>query len=536
MRVLSTGLSSHVGERVTLAGWLHAKRELGSVSFVLVRDRAGLAQTVVDPSNNSLQGRDALELAAETVVEVDGDVVAAPQAPGGVELHEPSFRVLGEPEGPPPIELRRPVLKETLPTILDHAPVALRHPRERAKFQLAAASLAGFRAALDDLGFTEISTPKIVASATESGANLFALDYFGLPAFLAQSPQFYKQTTVGIFERVYEVGPVFRAEPHETGRHLAEYTSLDAEFGFIRDHFDVMAVVREALEGMVDAVRRRAAEALELLQVELPEVPTEIPWVHFADTGVDDVDLAPADERRLCGEHGEWLFVTGFPMAKRPFYTHPAPGCPQYSNSFDLLFRGMEIVTGGQRLHRYEDYVAALGGATEPYEGYLEAFVTGCRRTAASRSGWSAGWRGSSGYATSERRRSFRETEIASRRERDQAGVVEALPPDRLDEVRGRLRVQRERHQRLVSATRARDGHVGDVHAGLPEERPDPADHTRDVVVAEEDHQRRELHLELEPQRADQPVPVVVADRRAGDANFVAVRADLDADEVGEVP
>src|SRR5919109_492467 len=251
MRVLSTELGAHVGERVTLAGWLHAKRELGAVSFALLRDRAGLAQVVVDG---------ALDLHAEAVVEVDGLSVSAPQAPGGVELQEPSFRVLAEPAEAPPIELRRPLLKETLPTILDNAPVALRHPSERAKFQIAAASLHGFRRALDGLGFVEVSTPKIVASATESGANLFSLDYFGRPAFLAQSPQLYKQTLVGAFERVYEVGPVFRAEPHETGRHLAEYTSLDAEVGFIRDHFDVMAFVREALAGMVESVRERAAQ------------------------------------------------------------------------------------------------------------------------------------------------------------------------------------------------------------------------------------------------------------------------------------
>jgi nondiscriminating aspartyl-tRNA synthetase len=361
MRVLSTELGAHVGERVTLAGWLHSKRELGAVSFVLVRDRAGLAQVVVDG---------AVELQPETVIEVDGLAAAAPPAPGGVELQEPSFRVLAEPAEPPPVELRRPELKEMLPTILDHAPVALRHPRERAKFRIAAASVAGFRAALDGLGFVEVSTPKIVASATETGANLFSFDYFGRPAFLAQSPQLYKQTMVGVFERVYEVGPVFRAEPHETGRHLAEYTSLDAEVGFIRDHFDVMAFVREAIAGMAESVRERTGAGV-------PEVPAEIPWVHFEDTGVDDVDLAPADERRLCEEHGEWLFVTGFPAAKRPFYTHPEPGRPVYTNSFDLLFRGMEIVTGGQRLHRYEDYVAALGGNTEPYEGYLQAFKYG---------------------------------------------------------------------------------------------------------------------------------------------------------------
>jgi nondiscriminating aspartyl-tRNA synthetase len=368
MRVLSNELSAHAGERVTLAGWVHAKRDLGAVSFVVLRDRAGLAQIVSSAP---------VDLQPETVVEVEGEVVAAAQAPGGTELQEPSFRVISEPAEPVPLELRRPVLKETLPTILDLAPVALRHPRTRAKFELAAASLAGFRSALDRLDFTEISTPKIVGSATESGSNVFALDYFGRPAFLAQSPQFYKQTMVGVFERVYETGPVFRAEPHDTGRHLAEYTSLDAELGFINDHFDVMAVVRDAVAGMVESVRERAGRAVELLELKLPEVPAEIPWLHFADTGVADVDLAPADERRLCEEHGELLFVTGFPMAKRPFYTHPEPGRQEYSNSFDLLFRGMEIVTGGQRLHRYEDYVAALAGKTEAYESYLQAFKYG---------------------------------------------------------------------------------------------------------------------------------------------------------------
>jgi len=348
-RVLTSELGSHVGERVLLAGWLHHRRELSRVTFLILRDRAGLAQIVL---------------------EVEGEVDASPQAPGGVELHHATLRVLAEPDEAPPVELRRPELKEQLPTILDHAPVALRHPRERRKLELAAASVRGFRAALDRLGFTEIQTPKIVGTATESGANVFTLDYFGRPAYLAQSPQFYKQTMVGVFERVYEVGPVFRAEPHETARHLAEYVSLDAELGFIRDHFDVMAVVREAVAGMVDAV-------CELGFEDPPEVPAEIPWIHFADTGVDDVDLAPADERRLCEELGELVFVTGFPMAKRPFYTHPEPGRPEYSNSFDLLFRGLELITGGQRLHRYDDYLAVLGDRAPTYATYLEAFRYG---------------------------------------------------------------------------------------------------------------------------------------------------------------
>ncbi|GAA4218170.1 hypothetical protein GCM10023075_00310 [Streptosporangium album] len=205
------------------------------------------------------------------------------------------------------------------------AQVVLRHPRLRAPFEIAAAGVAGFRAALDGLGFLESQTPKIVGTATGSGANVFGIDYFGRPAFLAQSPQFFKQALVGVFERVYEVGPVFRAGPHDTARHLAQYTSLDAELGFVRDHRDVMAVLREALAGMHAAAAERAAAALRLLEIELPEVPGEIPAIHFADaqelparhTGEDpsgEPDLAPAHERWLgewaLREHGsEFLYV-----------------------------------------------------------------------------------------------------------------------------------------------------------------------------------------------------------------------------------
>lgn len=377
-RTLTGELRPQVGARVRLAGWLHHQRRLARLTFVLLRDRAGLAQIVVERPEAI---EEVARLLPETVLEVEATVTESEQAPGGIELRDPVFTVLSEPAESPPIELRRPVLKEQLPTLLDHAPVTLRHPRQRAAFQIAAASVAGYRAALDRLGFVEIQTPKIVATATEGGANVFQLDYFGRPAYLAQSPQFFKQTMVGAFERVYEVGPVFRAEPHDTSRHLAEYVSLDAELGFIGDHFDVMRVLREAISGMVEGIRECAPGAAELLGVDLPVVPEEIPWVHFADTGVDDVDLSPTDERRLCEEHRtELLFVTGYPMTKRPFYTHPDPERPGFSNSFDLLFRGLELVTGGQRLHRYEDYLSALavhGLASEPYEGYLQTFRYG---------------------------------------------------------------------------------------------------------------------------------------------------------------
>ena len=357
-RILTTELAAHASERVLLQGWLHRERALARVSFLVLRDRAGLAQIVVD---------EPLGVLPETVLEVEGVAVASEQEPGGVEVRDPEVRIVAEPAEQPPIELHRRELKESLPTRLDAAAVALRHPVVRERFRLAAQAVAAFRRTLDGLGFTEIQTPKIVASATEGGANVFRLDYFGRDAFLAQSPQFYKQTMVGVFERVYEVGPVFRAEPHETGRHLAEYVSLDAELGFIRDHHDVMDVLREVVVAMIDAVGERP--------------PSDAAIVRFEDVrSGDEPDLSPADERRICEEHGELVFVEGFPTAKRPFYTHPDPGNPAWSRGFDLLCRGMEIVTGGQRLHRYEGYRAALAarGLDEaPFVSYLDAFRFG---------------------------------------------------------------------------------------------------------------------------------------------------------------
>ena len=384
MRALCHDLSTTTpGTEVVIEGWVHRRRELARITFLVVRDRSGLAQVVLAPGTPVPP--------EETTVRVTGTATANTQAPGGIEMTGAVVEALTEAAITPPAELWRPSLDVSLPTLLDHAPVLWRHPAQRARWELAAASLRGFRTTLDGLGFTEIATPKFVESATESGANVFAVDYFGRPAYLAQSPQFYKQQLVGVFERVYEVGPVFRAEPHDTVRHLAEYRSLDVELGFVRDHRDVLAVLREVLAGMVAAIGEHARPAVERSRARMPEVPAEILVIHFADALAlvgapdDEPDLAPEHERALGAwaleEHGsDFLAIEGYPMAKRPFYTHPQPDDPRWSNSFDLLFRGLELVTGGQRLHRPGDYDAAIRARGEDpadYAAYLQAFAHG---------------------------------------------------------------------------------------------------------------------------------------------------------------
>ena len=394
-RIRSTEISAHIGERVVLQGWLHAVRRLGGVTFVVLRDGWGTAQAVVETAGQLAPIVDGT-IQPESVIRLSGVVTPAPAAPGGVELQQPELEIITPVTEPLPVLIGKKEVKASLTTQLDHAVVVNRHPARRAAFRLAAGVMAAFRAHLNRGGFTEIQTPKLVASATESGANVFAVDYFGQKAFLAQSPQFYKQIMVGVFERVFEVGPVFRAEPHDTTRHINEYVSLDVELGFIENHFTVMGVLRGVLAHIFASLEEEYPGELALAGAALPAVPAAIPHIHFAEApelilrlhGVDvrgEPDLSPQDERWLGAwaqrEHGsDFLFVTGYPMAKRPFYTHPDPTRPGYSNSFDLLFRGTELVTGGQRLHHYADYQAALaerGLPEAPFATYLETFRYG---------------------------------------------------------------------------------------------------------------------------------------------------------------
>jgi nondiscriminating aspartyl-tRNA synthetase len=394
-RIRTTDVGRHIGERVRVAGWLASLRRLGGINFLVIRDGFGIIQVAAE-DEKALAPLLLAEAGLESVVAIEGLVVPAIQAPGGIELAKPRIEVISRVREAPPLVLSKRQLKANLATQLDHAVIANRHPSRRAILRLGAVTMETFRSALLAKGFTEIQSPKIVAAATESGSNVFQLDYFGRPAYLAQSPQLYKQMMVGVFERVFEVGPAFRAEPHDTTRHLNEFVSLDAEMGFIKDHFSVMEVLRDTMAAICDSLLQRCSAELELLGVEIPTVAQPIPYLHISEAQeliyrlhATDVrgepDLSPQDERWLGewarSEHGsDFLFVTGYPTKHRAFYTAPDPERPAYSNAFDLIFRGTELVSGGQRLHRLEDYLAVLEERelpVEPFEDYLEIFRYG---------------------------------------------------------------------------------------------------------------------------------------------------------------
>ncbi|HWG85487.1 MAG TPA: aspartate--tRNA(Asn) ligase [Deinococcales bacterium] len=385
MRVLNSSLKSHVGQEVSLQGWVHWRRDLGGIKFLVVRDRSGLAQCVLGPQV-------AIPL-PESCVGVTGTVVENDKAPGGVELHHCRLEVLSEAVEPAPVEVSKEEWRANPETLLDYRYVSLRGVKERAVLKVQAEIVRAFRDFLSAEGFTEIFTPKIVSAGAEGGANLFEVDYFGQRAFLAQSPQVYKQIMVGVFERVFETAPVYRAEEHATSRHLNEYLSLDYEMGLIESEEDVMQLEERLLQYMLPLLADRCAAQFEQLGVEPPTVPARIPRIRLAAARelirerfgyrVGGKDIDPEGERLLCRwaseEHGtDFVFVTHYPRDARPFYAYAEPDGT--TRSFDLLYRGLEVTTGGQRIHRYEDLVASLearGVNPEGFGGYLAVFKHG---------------------------------------------------------------------------------------------------------------------------------------------------------------
>ena len=384
--------AGRIGTEVRVNGAIHTIRDMGTVAFIILRKREGLVQCVYEEGVSKFNLKDVKE--ADTV-EVSGMLERSEKAPNGIEIRLGELKILSEPAEPMPLPISKWKLNTSLEVKLNYRPISLRNIRERAKFRIQEGIVRGFRDFLYQEGFTEIHTPKIGAKSAEGGANLFRLEYFHRPAILQQSPQFYKQMMVGVFDRVFETAPVFRAEKHNTKRHLNEYTSLDFEMGYIDGFEDIMAMETGFLQYTMALLEKEYARELKILDIKVPKTK-EIPAVRFDEIKrlvaekydrkiKNPFDLEPEEEMlisRYAKEEwdADFVFVTHYPSKKRPFYAMDDPADPTYTLSFDLLFRGMEITTGGQRIHDYHELLAKMekrGMTDEGMEQYLSAFKHG---------------------------------------------------------------------------------------------------------------------------------------------------------------
>ena len=380
------------GKEIRMNGAVHTIRHMGEVAFVILRKSRGLVQCVYEAGITDFDIR---ELKEESAVEVMGVVKAEERAPQGFEIRLKEIRLLSRPAEPLPLAVSKWKLNTSLETKLSLRPISLRNVRERAKFKIQEGIVRGFRDYLLSRDFTEIRTPKIVARGAEGGSNVFKLEYFNKKAELGQSPQFYKQTMVGVYDRVFEAAPVFRAEKHNTTRHLNEYTSLDFEMGYIDSFRDVMDMETGMLQYVMKLLEQDYKKELDMLGVTLPEVG-RIPAVRFDQAKElvsrkydrkirNPYDLEPEEElligRYFQEEYGsDFVFVTHYPSKKRPFYAMDDPADPRFTLSFDLLFRGLEVTTGGQRIHDYREITAKMekrGMDPEDIASYLMIFKYG---------------------------------------------------------------------------------------------------------------------------------------------------------------
>ncbi len=381
-----------LNQEAILEGAIHSIRNMGDVAFVIIRKREGLFQTVFVNEEVDFSIHDLKE---GMTVKVKGIVSKEERAPHGRELQIREIQVLSAPAEPLPLAIDKWKLNTSLEAKLNYRSLSLRNIQERARFKIQEALTRAFRDYLYENGFTEIHTPKIGARGAEGGANLFKLSYFHKPAVLAQSPQFYKQMMVGVFDRVFETGPVFRAEKHNTKRHLNEYTSLDFEMGYIDGFEEIMAMETGFLQYAMKLLKEDYEKELEILKVQLPDA-SKIPDVRF-DVAKELVakkynrqirnpfDLEP-EEEALIGQYfkeeynADFVFVTHYPSKKRPFYAMDDPEDTRFTLSFDLLFHGLEITTGGQRIHDYNALLKKIedrGMETEGMEQYLDTFKYG---------------------------------------------------------------------------------------------------------------------------------------------------------------
>jgi nondiscriminating aspartyl-tRNA synthetase len=382
----------YAGKTIRMEGSVHTIRDMGDVAFVIIRKSEGLVQCVFEEGKTEF---DLSLLKEESAIRVTGVVSAEERAPHGFELRLTAIEVLSQPAEVLPIAISKWKLNTSLETKLALRPITLRNPMERAKFRIQEGIVRGFRDFLHLQKFTEIRTPKIVARGAEGGSNVFKLDYFNKKAELGQSPQFYKQTMVGVYDRVFEVAPVFRAEKHNTTRHINEYTSMDFEMGYIDSFEEIMEMETGMLQYTFDLLLKEYAPELKMLKIDLPDV-SNIPTVRF-DKAKELVsekynrkirnpyDLEPEEEvligryfKEECGS--DFVFVTHYPSKKRPFYAMDDPTDERFTLSFDLLFRGLEITTGGQRIHDYDTIIKKMesrGMNPEDISTYLMIFRYG---------------------------------------------------------------------------------------------------------------------------------------------------------------
>lgn len=360
------------GKTVKMNGAVHNIRDMGEVAFVILRKADGLVQCVYEEGKTKFNLKDLKE---ESAVEITGTAAREERAPHGFEIRLESVKILAKPDQVLPLAIHKYKMHTSLEARLEMRPITLRNVRERAKFKIQEGIVRGFRDFLHSQGFTEIHTPKIVARGAEGGSNVFRLDYFSKKAELAQSPQFYKQTMVGVYDRVFEVAPVFRAEKHNTTRHLNEYVGLDFEMGYIDGFEDVMAMETGFLQYTMRLLEQEYQKELDMLEVRLPNVD-RIPSVRFDKAKElaaekygrkikNPYDLEPEEEmligRYFKEEYGsDFVFVTHYPSKKRPFYAMDDPEDARFTLSFDLLFKGLEVTTGGQRIHDYQEILAKM--------------------------------------------------------------------------------------------------------------------------------------------------------------------------------
>ena len=385
-------LKAEEGTTIILEGAVHSVRDMGEIAFVILRKKEGLIQTVWEEGKTDLE---LSEIREGDYIHVIGQVKDEERAPHGKEVRLSTISHLSHVSCPLPLPIDKWKLNTSLEAKLDRRSLSLRNIRERARFRIQEGIVRGFRDFLYEQGFTEIHTPKIGAKSAEGGANMFRLSYFHRPAVLQQSPQLYKQMMVGVFDRVFETGPVFRAEKHNTRRHLNEYTSLDFEMGYIHSFLDICAMETGFLQYTMNLLEKEYSKELKLLNITLPDVE-KIPYVRFDEAKRlvsekynrkirNPFDLEP-EEEELIGKYfkeeynADFVFVTHYPSKKRPFYAMDDPEDTRYTLSFDLLYHGLEITTGGQRIHdlsMLEEKIQGKGMTEEGLEQYLDAFRFG---------------------------------------------------------------------------------------------------------------------------------------------------------------